>query len=57
MFGSYGWSGEAVGMLKTRLSDLKYKVLGDGIKVNFMPDEADLQTMADYAVQVANMVK
>ena len=57
VFGSYGWSGEAAGMLKTRLSDLKYKVLGDGIKVNFMPDEADLQTMADYAVQVANMVK
>ena len=55
VFGSYGWSGEAVGMMKDRLCALQYKVKGDGIKVNFMPTEEDLKAMEDYAVEVAQM--
>lgn len=57
VFGSYGWSGEAVGMIKDRLSALKYKVLGDGVKVNFMPTEQDFTQMGEYAVEVVRSVK
>lgn len=57
VFGSYGWSGEAVDMMAGRLSSLKYKVIGDGFKVVFQPTEADLQSMADFAVAVAQNIK
>jgi len=37
-FGSYGWSGEAVPMLTQRLKSLKFKVVEEGLKFNFVPD-------------------
>lgn len=42
VFGSYGWSGEAVGNVKARLEGLKMKVFDDGFKVVFVPTEEDL---------------
>lgn len=48
VFGSYGWSGEAVGVLKTRLEGLKFNVYGDGFRVNFMPSEKDMQDFEAY---------
>lgn len=56
-FGSYGWSGEAVDMIKTRLSQLKYKFIGDGLKVNFEPTCDDLKSMEDYCMQIVNEIK
>ncbi len=43
VFGSYGWSGEAVPNLMTRLTGLKMKVFGEGYKVCFVPSEEELQ--------------
>jgi len=43
VFGSYGWSGEAVPNIKARLEGLRMKVFGDGYKVCFVPSEEDLQ--------------
>jgi flavorubredoxin len=37
-FGSYGWSGEGTAMLTERLRSLKFKVLPEGLKFNFVPD-------------------
>lgn len=48
VFGSYGWSGEAVGMIRERLQNLKCNVAGDGYRVNFKPDEQDLAGMREY---------
>lgn len=42
VFGSYGWSGEAVPNVKARLEGLKMKVFGEGFKVTFVPTEDDL---------------
>ena len=42
VFGSYGWSGEAVPNLTARLNGLKMNVFGDGYKVCFVPSEDDL---------------
>ena len=57
VFGSYGWSGEAVEIMKQRLLGLKYKVIGDGVRVTFCPTEDDLQAMGEYALSVAQNVK
>lgn len=52
VFGSYGWSGEAVGMICERLKGLKCKVAGEGYRVVFRPNEEDLQKMRAYAREV-----
>ena len=56
-FGSYGWSGEAVPMMKSRLEHLKLKFVGDGFRVNFKPTEEDLSNMRQYANQIASQIK
>ncbi len=42
VFGSYGWSGEAVPNIIARLSGLRMNVFGEGFKVNFVPSEEDI---------------
>lgn len=56
-FGSYGWSGEAVPMMKDRLEHLKFHFIGDGLRVNFKPTEDDLKAMKAYAAEVAAAIK
>lgn len=53
VFGSYGWSGEAIEMVKTRLSQLKFNVVDDPVKVTFRPTDEDFEKMAAYALKVA----
>lgn len=48
LFGSYGWSGEAVPMLKNRLTDLKLKVIGEGFRCRFRPSESELEAFKAY---------
>lgn len=48
IFGSYGWSGEAVPMLKARAESLGLKVVGDGFKTVFNPTQEDLEKMKEY---------
>lgn len=42
VFGSYGWSGEAVPNLTARLQGLKMNVFGEGLRVQFVPSPEDL---------------
>lgn len=42
VFGSYGWSGEAVPSVIARLNSLRMKVVGEGLRANFLPTQADL---------------
>ncbi len=53
LFGSYGWSGEAVGFLKQRLTSLKLNVFGDGFKVTFVPSEEDLKNAKELGAEFA----
>lgn len=48
-FGSFGWSGEAVDNLTRRLNELRTKVL-PGLKVNFKPDQDELQSAFDFGL-------
>ena len=53
VFGSYGWSGEAIEMVKTRLTQLKFNVVDEPVKVIFRPKQEDFDRMAEYALKVA----
>ncbi len=48
VFGSYGWSGEAVGMLCSRLSALKMNVYQQGFRANFIPSDDEMVAFAAF---------
>lgn len=47
-FGSYGWSGEGVPNILSRLTQLKMKVYGEGYKIRFNPSEAQLEGAFEF---------
>ena len=54
-FGSYGWSGEAVGMITQRLEQLKAKTM-EGFRVRLKPGEEDLAGAREFAANFARML-
>ena len=48
VFGSFGWTGEAVGNIQARLMGLKMNVFEDGFKVTFVPSEEDLENAKEF---------
>lgn len=53
VFGSYGWSGEAVPNITARLNGLKMKPFGEGLKVCFVPNEADIEKAKSAGAEFA----
>jgi len=53
VFGSYGWSGEAVANITARLSGLKTNVFGEGFRVIFVPSEEDLEQAKELGREFA----
>lgn len=56
VFGSFGWSGEAVKMVEQRLTGLKYKLVADGITFRFTPTEENLDSCRAFAEKIASVV-
>ena len=52
-FGSYGWSGEAVGMIDERLKSLKFKVPEPGIRFALAPTVEELQSCREFGARIA----
>lgn len=53
IFGSFGWSGEAVKFIEQRLQALKMKVFADGFRINFVPSDDDLQRAKEFGADFA----
>ncbi len=47
-FGSYGWSGEAISNLESRLAGMKFKVINSTVKPVLIPTEADLENAVEF---------
>ncbi|MBM4289366.1 MAG: FprA family A-type flavoprotein [Deltaproteobacteria bacterium] len=56
-FGSYGWSGEAVGHINQYLEEMKFTLATPGLKIQYGPSEADLQKCQDLGRQIGQMIK
>ena len=52
VFGSYGWSGEAVKLVEDRLAGLKYTLPEEGIHFRFKPTEADVQACQEFGRKI-----
>jgi flavorubredoxin len=55
-FGSYGWSGEGVGMIEDRLKGLRLKVVESGLRFNFVPTEDDLAKCREFGEEFAKQL-
>lgn len=47
-FGSYGWSGEAAGLINSALTNLKLDVQGEGVFIKFTPHEDAFRKCFEY---------
>jgi flavorubredoxin len=56
-FGSYGWSGEAVGQVTKYLEDMKFTLATPGLKVLYAPTEEDLKNCTALGQQIGQMIK
>lgn len=52
-FGSYGWSGEAVGNIEARLKQLRMNILSPGLKINFKPSDTELNSAFEFGQNFA----
>ena len=52
-FGSFGWSGEAVGMIEERMKGLRLKVVESGLKFCFVPTDDDLAKCRAFGEEFA----
>lgn len=52
-FGSFGWSGEAVGLIEDHLKNLKLKVLAEGATARFSPNEKEAESLQAFGEKFA----
>jgi flavorubredoxin len=55
-FGSYGWSGEAVGIIVRALKDQGTRVIGEGVRVKGSPDAGGLARCRELGRAVAENI-
>ena len=56
-FGSFGWSGEAVGLLNAAMTDMKIEVIEDGTKHKYVPDSASLAECLAMGRRIGEAIK
>lgn len=52
-FGSYGWSGEAVGQVAEAMTEMKVEMIGEPVKCNWVPDAEVLAKCYEAGLAVA----
>lgn len=55
-FGSYGWSGEAVPNIESRIKQLRFKMPLPSLKVLFNPSEVELSEAFDFGVEFGMII-
>ena len=56
-FGSFGWSGEAVGVIEKILEKAKFEVIKSGINPKYRPKEEDIKGAFEYGKKIAQKIK
>ncbi|MBH8561950.1 diflavin flavoprotein [Nostoc sp. CENA67] len=57
VFGSFGWSGEAVDLIESKLKDAGYRFGFDTIRVKFKPNDVTLQLCEEAGTDFAQALK
>ncbi|WP_455219647.1 FprA family A-type flavoprotein [Kaarinaea lacus] len=56
-FGSFGWSGEAVGMMEDRMRGLKFRLPVPGVKIKLIPTEEELENCQEFGKKISKALK
>jgi len=56
-FGSFGWSGEAVGLIESHLKNLKLKVVAEGAKARFLPNNEESDKLISFGENFASFLR
>jgi flavorubredoxin len=56
VFGSYGWSGESVKLLRGELETMGFNVLDGGPRIQYVPDEDDTAACVEFGKTIAKAV-
>jgi len=57
VFGSYGWSGEAIKTVQDILTSMRLKIAPDPIRFQMTPSDADLATCEEFGKKFAEIVQ
>ncbi|MDY6782100.1 MAG: diflavin flavoprotein [Cyanobacteriota bacterium] len=57
VFGSYGWSGEAIDLLESKLIDANYRLGFEPLRIRFSPTEENLQQCQEAGAEFARVLK
>jgi flavorubredoxin len=57
VFGSYGWSGEAVKHIAEQLTEMKVELVGEPVNIQYVPDNHALMACRDLSVKLAQRIK
>jgi flavorubredoxin len=57
VFGSYGWSGEAVTQINEYLKSLRISLFNEGFKVKFLPSHNELNKAKQLGKDFAAIIK
>jgi flavorubredoxin len=55
-FGSYGWSGEAVGLLQKHLEEMQFEIIEPGMKFQYVPDSKGLEACREMGRKIGRAV-
>jgi flavorubredoxin len=56
-FGSYGWGGEAVKLLKEAMEEMQFELIDPGLRVNYVPTEDDIERCVELGKKIGEAVK
>ena len=51
IFGSYGWSGQAVGEIEKIINDLSWDVPIKSININYIPTKDDIKNIKNFGIE------
>ena len=57
VFGSFGWSGQAVGEIEKILAEMKWDLPEKSININFVPDKKELDQLRSIGMKLGMLVK
>ncbi|MDK9708652.1 MAG: FprA family A-type flavoprotein [Desulforhopalus sp.] len=55
-FGSFGWSGEAPGLMKTALEEMRVEVIEESLRMKYVPDEQKLAECVEFGQRIGKRV-
>ena len=56
-FGSYGWSGESVKLIKKELEEMKFDIIDPGIRIQYVPDQDGKDACFELGRKIGKAIK